>query len=89
MGRDDPHPDRAAQELPERREAGLGDGRAGADGELRGGADFGCGEPLSSGSAALDAAALAAVRKAVEFLAAPAEPSKSSYAFSLAIKFSR
>ncbi|MBZ4021774.1 hypothetical protein CKO11_04780 [Rhodobacter sp. TJ_12] len=43
----------------------------------------------SSGHPALDAAALAAVRKAGRFPAAPAGLSKPSYAFSLSIKFAR
>ncbi|WP_444453655.1 energy transducer TonB family protein [Rhodobacter capsulatus] len=43
----------------------------------------------SSGHAALDAAALAAVRKAGKFPAAPTELTKSSYTFSVAVKFSR
>ena len=43
----------------------------------------------SSGNAALDAAALAAVRKAGKFPAAPTELTKPSYAFSIAVKFSR
>ncbi|SOC09577.1 energy transducer TonB family protein [Rhodobacter maris] len=43
----------------------------------------------SSGNAALDAAALAAVRKAGSFPAAPKELTKPGYSFSLAIKFAR
>lgn len=43
----------------------------------------------SSGNAALDAAALAAVRGAGRFPAAPPELTKSGYSFSIAIKFSR
>ncbi|PYF11849.1 outer membrane transport energization protein TonB [Rhodobacter viridis] len=43
----------------------------------------------SSGNAALDAAALAAVQKAGKFPAAPTELTKPSYAFSVAVKFSR
>lgn len=43
----------------------------------------------SSGNAALDAAALAAVRKAGKFPAAPQGLDKASYSFSVAIRFSR
>lgn len=43
----------------------------------------------SSGNAALDAAALGAVRKAGPFPAAPQGLGKASYSFSLALKFSR
>lgn len=43
----------------------------------------------SSGDAALDAAALAAVRKAGRFPAAPAELTGARYSFGLAIKFAR
>ena len=43
----------------------------------------------SSGNAALDAAALAAVKKAGKFPAAPPELTKPSYAFSVAVTFRR
>ena len=43
----------------------------------------------SSGNAALDAAALAAVRKAGKFPAAPPDLTKPSYAFSIAVQFTR
>ena len=43
----------------------------------------------SSGNAALDAAALAAVRKAGKFPAAPTELTKPSYAFSISVTFRR
>lgn len=56
----------------------------GASGQL-----LGASVSRSSGNAALDAAALGAVRKAGPFPAAPQGLGKASYSFSLALKFSR
>lgn len=55
----------------------------------RGGELLGVSLARSSGNAALDQAALSAVRKAGTFAPAPAGLTKASYGFSLKIKFSR